>query len=78
MRETRILYEYNNEKYTGEWCGDKRHGKGKLVLPDGSVYEGYWNDNKANFFGRLQNKAGDIYEGEWLDEKANGFGFYLH
>ena len=27
-------------KYTGEWNGDKKHGKGKLVYSDGAVYEG--------------------------------------
>lgn len=35
-RETKILYEFNSEKYTGEWVGNKRHGKGLLVLQDGS------------------------------------------
>lgn len=27
-------------KYTGEWNGDKKHGKGKLIYTDGAVYEG--------------------------------------
>lgn len=27
-------------RYTGEWNGDKKHGKGKLVYSDGAVYEG--------------------------------------
>ena len=41
-REEQVLSDKNMEKYTGEWSESNRHGKGKMVLLDGSTYEGYW------------------------------------
>ena len=71
-REMRILYDYNNERYTGEWCGEKRHGKGRLVLPDGSLYEGYWCDDKKNGYGRYIHVDGDCYVGSWAHDRMHG------
>lgn len=79
--------------YRGEWyfifikiefnviyqrVGNKRHGRGVQVWPDGSIYEGYWRNNQANILGRLIHADGDIYEGEWVNDKANGYGTYIH
>ena len=52
LREEQVLTDKNSEKYTGEWCGTERHGKGKLVLKDGSIFEGYWLNDQKNGFGR--------------------------
>ena len=29
-------------KYTGEWAGTLRHGKGTQIWPDGARYDGYF------------------------------------
>ena len=51
-RPTQILQTRNKEQYTGEWYGSKRHGRGKMVLLDGSTYEGYWLNDMMNGYGR--------------------------
>ena len=68
------------EKYTGEWSisTGMRHGKGNLVIIDGSIYEGYWINDKKNGFGRFIHVDGDIYDGYWANDKANGRGIYKH
>ena len=32
----------SNVKYTGEWAGTMRHGKGTQIWPDGARYDGYF------------------------------------
>lgn len=46
--ETRPETDLGNEaKYTGQWKGNVRYGKGKEVLSDGTVYEGgFYDDQK--------------------------------
>ena len=63
--EEKGLTDDNSKKYTGEWSGTRRHGKGKLVLRDGSIYEGYWLNDMKNGFGRHISSKGDIYLGQW-------------
>ena len=36
----------NKDYYEGNWCENKRTGKGKLVRASGDVYEGDWFDDK--------------------------------
>ena len=43
-----LLEQQNFERYTGEWVGKQRHGRGKSVALDGSTYEGYWMNDKKN------------------------------
>jgi hypothetical protein len=33
-------------RYEGNWANGKQHGKGRYVLPDGSVRSGLWEDGK--------------------------------
>ena len=68
------------EKYTGEWSVSTgmRHGKGVLVILDGSIYEGYWLNDKKNGFGRFIHVDGDFYIGQFKDDMMHGTGTYTH
>ena len=42
-KEVQTMTNEEGFRYTGELRGSKRHGKGKLVWPDGTQYEGdFW------------------------------------
>ena len=41
----------------------KKHGKGQIKYPDGSVYEGEWSKDKRHGAGRLTSAAGEVFEG---------------
>eukprot|EP01032_Pedospumella_encystans_P039240 gene39240-biopygen23878 len=41
----------------------KKHGKGQIKYPDGSVYEGEWLKEKRHGAGRLTSAAGEVFEG---------------
>mmetsp|Transcript_56050 Transcript_56050/g.122544 ORF Transcript_56050/g.122544 Transcript_56050/m.122544 type:complete len:622 (+) Transcript_56050:90-1955(+) len=78
-KEKRPPHTYpNGAVYTGEWIGEKRHGRGLQVWSDGAKYEGDWVDDKAQGEGRFDHVGGDFYVGQWLDDKAHGVGTYTH
>lgn len=64
--------------YTGEMKGRQRHGKGRLVWPDGAEYVGQWENDMANGKGVFVHggQDGPSYDGEWKNDKANGFGTF--
>lgn len=78
-RETQTLAD-NMEQYTGEWSVSTgmRHGKGKLVILDGSTYEGFWLNDKKNGHGRFIHVDGDTYIGQFKDDMMHGTGTYEH
>ena len=71
-------YNYNcsKAKYTGEFLGGFRHGKGIMAWADGAIYEGEWNYGKAEGNGKFIHIKGEIYEGRWFNDKAQGKGVY--
>lgn len=64
--------------YTGQWCGNMRHGAGVQRWQDGAVYEGEWRKNCAEGKGRFTHTDGDVYCGEWHHNVAHGRGIYYH
>lgn len=48
--------------HVGEWKGDKQHGKGKVVMPDGDVFEGEFEDG-SRVSGVLATADGALYTG---------------
>jgi len=73
-----LLEQQNFERYTGEWVGKQRHGRGKSVTLDGSTYEGYWMHDKKNGLGRMVHIDGSAYLGYWKDDMMHGMGTYSH
>ena len=66
---TKLGYEYNGNKYEGEWKDGKKHGQGTYTWSNGDVYEGEWKDNNPNGQGTLTFPDGTTYEGEFKENK---------
>lgn len=63
------------EVYVGERNAEgKRHGKGTLTYPNGSVYEGDFVDGKPWGRGKATSRNGDTYIGGWVDGKRHNAG----
>ena len=62
----------NLVKYIGEWAGEKRHGRGTQIWPDGARYDGFFIDDCQNGFGRMIHADGEFYIGFWKDGKSCG------
>eukprot|EP00041_Stephanoeca_diplocostata_P005849 m.69610 g.69610 ORF g.69610 m.69610 type:complete len:234 (+) comp16035_c0_seq1:150-851(+) len=75
LRKT--IYDTNGEKYTGEWRGDKREGKGTCVKK-GRIYEGDWENGKRQGYGiKSVPRNGEQcieYTGGWKNDKKEGYG----
>ena len=52
-------------KYTGEWAGEERHGRGTQIWADGARYDGYFVNGEQEGFGRIIHADGDYYIGYW-------------
>ncbi len=65
-------------KYKGELKAGKPHGKGSILLPNGTKYSGYWKEGKPNGLGKVLYPSGGVYEGEVLNGKRNGRGRYSY
>ena len=69
---------FNELAYEGEFDeNQKRHGKGMLQWPDGTIYLGEWIHNKATGKGILSFSDSEHYEGMFLDNKFDGEGNYI-
>ena len=42
----KLGYDYNGNKYEGEWKDGKKNGQGTLTTPDGSKYVGGWKNGE--------------------------------
>ncbi|KAF8821929.1 membrane occupation and recognition nexus protein MORN2 [Cardiosporidium cionae] len=67
----------NGIVYKGQWCGDKKHGYGKQVWPDGAHFEGQWRNGVASGDGTFVAVDGDRYVGQWENDKSNGYGEFI-
>merc|ERR1719171_391708 len=59
----------SGDRYAGQWCGDQRHGVGKITTPEGGRYSGEFRNDQANGSGKFIHPNGDEYNGQWLDNK---------
>ncbi|MHC4321223.1 MAG: MORN repeat-containing protein, partial [Planctomycetota bacterium] len=64
----------NGVIYEGEWALSRRHGHGKLTMPDLGIYEGGWKEGKKHGQGTFAFVEGGKYEGEWANGMCNGQG----
>lgn len=57
------------------WIGEgsgRPHGKGNLILPNGSVHHGNFEQGRANGPGVLYDATGAVMTGSWVDNKRVG------
>lgn len=67
------LFEFlPNMAYTGEWKGDKKHGKGIFVWENGNKFEGTWKDDLRNGPGKIIFPTGQYITGTWLNDQIDG------
>ena len=65
------------EVYEGGWRGQKRHGRGIVLYPDGSMYEGQWVNGKEHGHGQLMTSDRKVlYSGDWTEGLMHGHGSY--
>ena len=83
INRTNTEHNHNSDtqrasKYQGSLAHSMKHGKGKLMFPDGGVYSGDYFANKKHGFGAFRyGKSGDEYNGEWVEDRKHGRGrFY--
>jgi len=74
-----IMLFADSSIYQGDWCHDKRHGKGKYLYQTKifsleKEYEGDWKDDKMEGDGVMLYTNGDVYTGEWLQGVKEGKG----
>jgi hypothetical protein len=50
-------------RYTGEWKGGQRHGKGKLIFASGGYIEGIFQNGEISGPGYREWANGDSYSG---------------
>lgn len=71
-------YRYSaTSKYTGQFKGSVRDGRGKMTLPNGAFYEGQFSRGKIQGEGTMTYANGDKYIGAWVNELPNGQGKYF-
>ena len=56
---------------------DVAHGKGILMMPNGSIYQGQFVDGRITGTGEIRLPNQDIYYGEFVDNEFNGQGKFL-
>ncbi|XP_012589984.1 PREDICTED: MORN repeat-containing protein 1, partial [Condylura cristata] len=75
------VYTYRNAffRYEGEWRGGKKHGRGKLLLRDGSYYEGEFLRGEITGEGRRHwASSGDTYSGHFVLGEPEGHGIMTY
>ena len=60
--------------YTGDWCENKKEGKGIFFYKDGGCYDGNWKNSKRDGKGLMIYSNGDTYEGHWQNDLKHGYG----
>ena len=67
--------------YIGQWRGDNKDGKGKMLSParDGFVgvgdeFEGEWKKDVKHGRGLIKYADGETYDGEYRNDKKHGHG----
>ncbi len=63
-------------KYHGDTALGRPHGKGRLLLPNGTKYDGEWVEGKPNGRGIVIYPSGCAYKGNFKAGKKDGFGKY--
>ena len=72
------FYDFKLFRYEGQYYNGKRHGRGRMHFPDGSLYDGEWSEGDKSGLGTYTYRNGDSYEGEWKSDEKHGKGTYTY
>lgn len=76
------VYWVAGSRYTGEWQGNLKHGKGVLHYKNADKYEGeFANDVRSGHGTYWVYESGKYrveYSGSWLQNEKNGFGVFYN
>ena len=64
--------------YEGQYCEGKKHGIGKLQLPNGDKYHGSFVADKFEGEGSYFFSNGDVYSGTWKAGERCGEGTFMY
>lgn len=64
-------------KYTGAWKDNQKHGIGKMIYAGVGVYYGYWVNGQREGEGVMTYSNQDVYSGQWKEGKKHGAGTYV-
>lgn len=74
---TKIKYKDGSYYYGEVNARGEKHGKGRMVEPDGYVYDGDWKKDKRDGHGTYGTDLGYDYEGEFKNDNFHGHGIYI-
>eukprot|EP01006_Ploeotia_vitrea_P034408 TRINITY_DN65748_c7_g1_i1.p1 TRINITY_DN65748_c7_g1~~TRINITY_DN65748_c7_g1_i1.p1 ORF type:complete len:534 (+),score=52.85 TRINITY_DN65748_c7_g1_i1:45-1646(+) len=79
MRHGTGTYVFSNPffRYTGEYENNQRHGRGVLLLGDGSSYDGEFERGEIKGRGCKRWSDGSTYIGEFHMGEMHGYGLYV-
>ncbi|KAM3308703.1 hypothetical protein P3S67_010447 [Capsicum chacoense] len=60
-----LSFQWNGDRYAGEYFGDKIHGFGVYHFANGHCYEGSWHESRKQGYGMYTFRDGDTRCGEW-------------
>lgn len=58
---TGIHYYHNGDFYDGEWLNDRRIGRGRIFLKDGSKLSGMFIEDKADGYVEFEDSFGNMF-----------------
>ena len=61
-------------RYRGDTVNNIPHGKGRLLLPNGTKYDGEWKNGKPDGRGVIIYPNGSAYKGDFKDGRQDGYG----
>ena len=59
--EKEHIYKCSGARYSGQWLGGFRHGKGTMKWKDGATYTGTWEMGRAYGSGVFTHTKGEVY-----------------
>ena len=65
-----VHYYKNGDLYDGEWLNDRRIGRGRILLSDGSKINGMFIEDKADGYVEFEDRKGNMFQSENEEGKA--------
>ena len=74
--QNNMIIDWLGGRYQGDTVDGIPHGKGRLLLPNGTRYDGEWKEGKPDGRGITIYPNGSAYKGDFKAGKQDGYGKY--